>query len=100
MKRTALILTPLIPIALSVKAQNIDSEKKAEPNSSAAKSNLSINAPAPQDSIYTSVDQNAQFPGGLDQFFIFLNGNIRYQSEARDAKEHGRIMIQFVVEKN
>ena len=94
MKRTTLTLALLVMIFAIAKAQTTDSAKTKETNNIVSANTVN------QDSIYADVDQYAQFPGGLDNFYRFLGRNIRYPTDARDAKQQGRVKIQFVIEKN
>ena len=50
--------------------------------------------------IYTAVDEQAQFPGGMDAFYAFLTKNIQYPVQARRDNVQGRVIAQFVVEKD
>ena len=46
------------------------------------------------------VEQMPEFPGGMEAMMHFLNENIKYPKEAFDAKQQGRVIVQFVVEKD
>ena len=64
---------------------------------------LSIETSAPaekSDSIYDVVAHNAKFPGGEVEFFKFLSQNIRYPKLCQEFGFQGRVVMQFVVEKN
>ena len=50
--------------------------------------------------VYQVVEKMPQFPGGNEAMFAFLQKNIRYPQEARDAKAEGRSVIQFIVNRN
>jgi protein TonB len=50
--------------------------------------------------IFTSVEQSAEFPGGLDKFGKYLGNNIRYPAVARENNVQGRVIVQFVVERD
>lgn len=52
------------------------------------------------DSVYTSVEESAEFPGGLDKKMAFLAKNLRYPAEARANNVQGRVVVQFIVEKD
>lgn len=56
--------------------------------------------PDSQDEIFTRVEQSAQFPGGISEFFKYLAGNIRYPDEAKRNKVIGKVFATFVVEKD
>lgn len=50
--------------------------------------------------IYTSVETQAEFPGGLQEFAGFLAKNIRYPADARQKGIQGKVFLTFVVERN
>lgn len=52
------------------------------------------------DVVYSSVDQMPQFPGGLNGLMEFLNTNIVYPTVAAEKNIEGKVLIQFVVEKD
>ncbi len=64
--------------------------KHAEPNDTVWDNEL----------VYQVVEKMPQFPGGNEAMFAFLQKNIRYPQEARDAKAEGRSVIQFIVNRN
>jgi len=52
-----------------------------------------------EDKIFTVVEQQAEFPGGMEALYKFLNKNIRYPSSARRMGVDGKVYVQFVVDK-
>ncbi len=50
--------------------------------------------------IFTSVDQQAEYPGGIEVLMQDLMKNVRYPKEAYDNNIQGRVYVQFVVEKD
>lgn len=56
--------------------------------------------PAEDNTIYTQVDQEPEYPGGIDQFYNFLSDNIEYPLEERENNVQGKVFISFVVEKD
>ena len=46
------------------------------------------------------VENMPEFPGGSMAMMQYLSGNIKYPEEARDNNIQGRVVIQFVVEKD
>jgi len=50
--------------------------------------------------VYTQVDEQPVFPGGMQGFLKFLGDNVRYPKEDRDKKIEGRVMINFIVERD
>lgn len=47
--------------------------------------------------IYTVVEQQPMFPGGIEAMYKFLGQNIRYPKAAVDAGATGRVFLSFVV---
>lgn len=50
--------------------------------------------------VYTEVQHEPGYPGGINKFFKFLQQNIKYPAEARNKKVEGKVYITFVVEKD
>ena len=46
------------------------------------------------------VENMPEFPGGSMAMMQYLSGNIKYPEEARDNNIQGRVIIQFIVEKD
>ena len=72
----------------------VEPEKKAEPQAEAT---------LPQektDSIYSVVETMPDYPGGQKELLSFLSRNIKYPTKAEENKIQGRVVIQFVVNKD
>lgn len=52
------------------------------------------------DTIASVVEHQADFPGGMEKFYNYLAMNIHYPKQARDNNEHGRVLVQMIVEKD
>lgn len=50
--------------------------------------------------IFTSVEQNPEFPGGEAAFGKYLQKNMRYPAVAKENNVQGKVFLQFVVEKD
>lgn len=50
--------------------------------------------------VFTSVEKNPDFPGGLEAFGRYLGKSIRYPAVARENNTQGRVIVQFVVERD
>lgn len=50
--------------------------------------------------IFTAVEHEPEFPGGMQKFSKFLQNSIRYPAEAHDKNIQGKVFITFVVEKD
>lgn len=50
--------------------------------------------------IYTFVDEEARFTGGMGEMYKFLNKNMVYPTDALSAGIEGKVTLKFVVEKD
>lgn len=50
--------------------------------------------------IFTAVENQPDFPGGMQAFYKYLGNNIRYPAVARENNVQGRVFVTFVVEKD
>ena len=50
--------------------------------------------------VYESVEQMPEFPGGMEEMMKFLQQNIQYPASAAKNNVEGRVVLQFVVEKD
>ena len=53
-----------------------------------------------KDEAFAVVEQMPEFPGGMKELMTFLKDNIQYPKAAQDKKVQGRVIVQFVVEKD
>lgn len=52
------------------------------------------------DPVYIDVEQKPEFPGGDKELFKYVQATIKYPTEAYEQKIEGRVIVQFVVEKD
>ncbi len=52
------------------------------------------------DPVFQVVEQMPEFPGGMGECMKWLQANIKYPKETKEKGEHGRVIVQFVVEKD
>ena len=82
----------------------IGSQQVTEQNAKNLNFSIVFEAPASKKSAdgdaFDVVEQMPEFPGGMEAMMHFLNENIKYPKEAFDAKQQGRVIVQFVVEKD
>lgn len=50
--------------------------------------------------IFTMVDETAEFPGGMGAMHTYLASSIRYPDSARKNNIQGRVVLQFIVNKD
>ena len=107
----ALAVVPVIALALlafantkSVAAVVANQQSKVTPTSRVVKANAEAQVTdesAPQSKkVYRSVDQMPQFPGGEAGLMRYLQSNINYPANAAMNNIGGRVILQFVVEKD
>lgn len=56
-------------------------------------------APAPEQ-IFTAVEEPPTFPGGVEAMYAYMKKNLRYPEMAAQNNIQGRVIVQFVVEKD
>jgi len=49
---------------------------------------------------FTAVEQNAEFPGGIKEFYKYLAQDIKYPKQARQEKIEGTVFVTYIVEKD
>jgi len=50
--------------------------------------------------VFSAVEKNPNFPGGINAFFEFLAKNIKYPQEMRNKNVQGRVIVSFIVEQD
>lgn len=50
--------------------------------------------------IFTVVEDQPEFPGGMSAFYQYIGDNMKYPSQARRMGIEGRVYVQFVVDKS
>jgi len=65
-----------------------------------AKAQLTDSARNSNDMVFTSVEHQPEYPGGISQFYKFLVKNLRYPAAARENNTQGRVIVTIVVEKD
>lgn len=53
-----------------------------------------------KDTVFNSVDQNAEFPGGMPAFAKYLQENLKYPASAQRLNVSGKVYVQFIVRKD
>lgn len=59
--------------------------------------NTSASEPADPNQVYTVVEKKPQFPGGEAELLRYISENLRYPEVAKNEKNQGRVVVQFVV---
>jgi len=68
-------------------------------NSKATNVNITI-ADTTHEKIFAQVEMPPQFPGGIENFGVFLGQNIHYPADDAKNKIQGRVICTFIVEKD
>ncbi|MPM05944.1 hypothetical protein SDC9_52239 [bioreactor metagenome] len=83
------LLNPLSLFALLVMvfafSLNVNAQEKKSDNS---------------DVVFTVVENEAEFPGGIEAMNRFMAENIKYPTLAKQKNIEGKVIISFIVEKN
>ena len=53
-----------------------------------------------ENGVYMVCDQMPMYPGGMQELMKYLQKNIQYPQEAKEKGIHGRVIVQFIVEKD
>ncbi|RZA00664.1 MAG: TonB family protein [Sphingobacteriaceae bacterium] len=62
--------------------------------------NFTLSDEGASDRVYTVLETQPKFPGGTQNFMQYLAANIRYPRDDRKNNVQGRVVAQFVVEKD
>ena len=66
----------------------------------AAQSEVTPAATADEDEVFVIVEQNPEFPGGMEGLYRYLATNINYPDEAKAKNIEGRVLVSFVIERD
>jgi periplasmic protein TonB len=84
--------------AETVKGETETEAPPVDPDAKPAKEEAPVEPPKPkEEEIFTAVEQQAEFPGGMAAFGKFLSKNMKYPAAAQRANVQGKVYIQFVV---
>ncbi|MFT6856378.1 MAG: protein TonB [Cyclobacteriaceae bacterium] len=48
--------------------------------------------------VFTIVERQPEYPGGMSAFYKFVGDNLKYPKEAKRAGVQGRVYVQFVID--
>ncbi len=57
-------------------------------------------AKSPKNGVYEVVEQMPEFPGGVSKLMTYLNTNVKYPAKAQEKGIQGRVVVQFVVDRD
>ena len=87
----ALAAVPVIALALLA---------FANPKTEAAVKASALQGDVRKSKVYDAVEQMPEFPGGVEEMMNYLSQNIHYPVNAAKNNVEGRVVLQFVVEKD
>lgn len=98
------LCVPLFILMLGASAAMAQTDKAKKPQ----QTEIVITAPPGKpgqgkpagDEVFTAVEKNAEFPGGIQKFYEFLSKNMRYPAKMRQNNVQGRVILQFIVEED
>ena len=103
----ALFVLPVAFAAVTVISCTSPKEKKAEANqepASAPEMQVVTYAPQPKEAaqgeVFLVAEEEAMFPGGMEAMMKYLQENIKYPEQAKNNGVQGRVIVQFVVNKD
>lgn len=59
-----------------------------------------VTSAASDDRTFDVVEQMPEFPGGMKECLNFLARNVKYPTKAQEAGKQGRVIVQFIVQKD
>lgn len=71
-----------------------------EESASPAKEGVPIEKLSPSDEIFSVVEENASPANGMVEFYDFIGNNLLYPEQARKAGIEGKVLVQFVINKD
>ena len=52
------------------------------------------------DEVFVVVEEQAEFPGGLDSMYAYIHKNLKYPELAKEKGIEGRVFVNFIIEKD
>ncbi len=52
------------------------------------------------DEVFVVVEEQAEFPGGLDSMYAYIQKNLKYPELAKEKGIEGRVFVSFIIEKD
>ena len=88
-----------VPLAIALLAMN-STAMRANVQKKVVKTTKTTKKADASSKVYEVVEQMPTFPGGDAALMKYLAENIKYPVSAQKAKEQGRVVVQFIVEKD
>jgi len=95
-----LITISFIAVFLVSHAQQPPPKNPKDPDSAVqTDSTMKVVEIGPQ-AIFTAVEHEPEFPGGIEKLYRYLGKNLRYPAAAKENNVQGKVFVTFVVEKD
>ncbi|HIZ25858.1 energy transducer TonB [Barnesiella sp. An55] len=96
-----LLFSVLASVSLLLASCNANPQQTetAAPNESGATTETVAPAPTTPDSVYEVAEVMPEFPGGTQALYQTIAQNLKYPQNAIDGHIEGRVVLQFVVDK-
>lgn len=53
-----------------------------------------------EEEVFVVVEEQAEFPGGLDSMYAYIHKNLKYPELAKEKGIEGRVFVSFIIEKD
>ena len=80
--------------------KSVKEDTKVEVKAETGEDTVQIKSAEPTDKVYQVVEQMPTFKGGDAALMKYLSENIKYPKAAEKAGEQGRVVVNFIVEKD
>ncbi len=89
-----------IPTIEEIKKTEVSTETVEGPTEVVFEEPVKEVAEVEDNQVYTFVEQNAEFPGGTEAMYKFINRNVKYPAQARRMGTEGKVFVGFVINKD
>ncbi len=89
-----------IPTIEEIKKTEVSTETVEGPTEVVFEEPVKEVAEVEDNQVYTFVEQNAEFPGGTEAMYKFINKNVKYPAQARRMGTEGKVFVGFVINKD
>ena len=97
--KKALLLVVFIVAGIAVNAQQTPPQKPKDPDSETMINGLASTS-SDTSKIFTAVEHEPSFPGGMGKFFQYIAKNLKYPDQTFKDGFVGKVFVSFVVEKD
>jgi len=93
----ASILTPML---FSCSMESKQEDNQVIPTQENKKTEAVIEEQADTDQLFMVVEEMPEFPGGTQALYQYIGKNLKYPEEAKKEGVHGRVVVDFIIEKD